>query len=143
MKGVLRFAIMLSLLAVAAGCAGVAAEEHVAAPTDGVGCAEPHHLPAPAFGARSEADSGARLVAQTDPVYPSLAREANIDWRVEVMALVCEHGRVVDAKVVKTDSAMLNSAAEECVRRWTFEPAHANGEPVPDWTQCFVHFNLK
>ncbi|HTK30607.1 MAG TPA: energy transducer TonB [Candidatus Saccharimonadaceae bacterium] len=115
----------------------------MAAPTDVVGCAEPHHLPAPAFGARSEADSGARVVAETDPVYPSMAREANVDGRVEVMALVCEHGRVVDARVVRTDSAMLSTAAMDCVRHWSFEPARANGQPVPDWTQCFVHFNLK
>ncbi|HEY3216633.1 MAG TPA: energy transducer TonB [Candidatus Eisenbacteria bacterium] len=71
--------------------------------------------------------------------YPTLAREAGVDGTVVLFALVCEHGRVVDVRVYKS-IPMLDAAAVEAVKRWTFKPALAGGRNVACWTEVPVRF---
>jgi TonB family protein len=71
------------------------------------------------------------------PVYPDLARERNVDGVVEVAALVCEHGRVVDVRVQKTDNELLDQAALDAVAQWVFKP-----DSAACWVNNPVKFRL-
>jgi TonB family protein len=68
---------------------------------------------------------------QVPAEYPEQAQDAGITGVVQVMVTVDETGRVIDAKVVSHDSPeILNDAAVEAVRQWTFKPATRMGAPV-------------
>jgi TonB family protein len=56
------------------------------------------------------------------PVYPEVARRMKIGGVVKVEAIVDPGGKVKDAKALNGNH-ILSPAAEEAVRRWTFEPA--------------------
>jgi len=81
-------------------------------------------------------------ITKVNPVYPDMAREANVDGTVLVQALVGKDGKVKDTKVVKTDSAMLNDAAANAVKQWIFKPALSNNKPVAVWVAVPVRFHL-
>jgi len=76
-------------------------------------------------------------ITKVPPVYPDLARERNVDGQVEVAALVCEHGRVVEIRVHKTDSHLLDQAAMTAVAEWKFAVA-----PAACWVNTPVNFRL-
>ena len=86
-------------------------------PAPQVGCTEKMHAPFPPPGAH--VDQAAIVVTKSAPIYPQIAREAGVDGTVMVSALVCEHGHVVEARVVKS-IPMLDAAACEAARKWTF-----------------------
>jgi len=78
----------------------------------------------------------------TAPVYPDIALEAHVDGTVVLDALVCEHGRVVDARKRKS-IPMLDAAAIECVLHWTFLAAHDSSHAYSCWTEVPVKFTLR
>ncbi|MFN7976292.1 MAG: TonB family protein, partial [Acidobacteriota bacterium] len=69
-----------------------------------------------------------KLVKKVEPVYPPLAKKARVGGNVEVEALIEADGRVSDAHVLRSDSALLEQAAIDAVRQWRFEPQE--GRPV-------------
>jgi TonB family protein len=105
------------------------------------GCREPSHTPFPAYGTERVPPLVPVAVTKIGPAYPSDAREAGVDGTVTVAALVCEHGRVVDARVVDS-IPMLDPAAVEAVRQWEFRPPLVHGKPVAAWTTIPVKFSL-
>jgi protein TonB len=74
--------------------------------------------------------------------YPEAAREANVDGVVTMAALVCEHGRVIEVRVVQS-IRLLDLAAAEAVRQWTFRPPLVHGQPVAVWTEVPYRFSLR
>jgi len=99
----------------------------------------PKAAPAPAeFDAVEEKPS---VVSFPAPVYPELARHAEVEGRVLLRLLVGADGRVKDAAVVE-GVAMLNAAALEAARGAIFRPALQQHRPVAVWVEVPVQFRL-
>ena len=79
------------------------------------------------------------------PVFPELARKAEIGGTVWVKALVDKTGKVRDAIIVKESGA--NAGFEESAIQHaytiTYKPAISNGQPIAVWVTYPVHFSLK
>lgn len=80
-------------------------------------------------------------INRVPPRYPDLAREAGVDGTVLVQALVDKGGKVRDVKVTKS-IPMLDQAALDAVKQWTFKPALSNNKPVAVWVAVPVKFSL-
>ena len=77
----------------------------------------------PARPARAqEAEAPRRVTKRIAPVYPAIAQRAHLSGVVRLAVAVAPDGTV---KRVKTlgGNAVLATAAEEALRRWTFEAA--------------------
>jgi periplasmic protein TonB len=82
-----------------------------------------------------------RRLSAVPPVYPSLAQMARLQGTVVIEATVNERGRVVNANVLQ-GLPMLNDAALEAVKKWTYTPTLVNGVPTPIIMTVTVHFRL-
>jgi len=105
------------------------------------GCRESVHAPRPAFGVNVSVDRTPEAVQKVAPEYPTPPRETGVEGTVVVAALVCEHGRVVETRVVKS-IPMLDASAVAAVSRWTYRPAIVSGRPVPFWVTEPVKYTL-
>jgi TonB family protein len=139
-------------LIVAGGCAS--AHEPVRRPVPDVGASaaqpvETHpasgdaqpgcqlsHQPFPAFGEGSVPDELPEAVTKVPPAVPS---GQNIEGTVLVTGLVCEHGRVVQTRIMKSIPG-LDEAASEAMMRWTFKPALSGGKPIAVWVTSPIRF---
>jgi protein TonB len=83
----------------------------------------------------------AKLIAQPQPVYPALARQARIQGNVVLHAIIDKDGRVGELQVV-SGHPLLVQAALEAVRNWRYQPTQLNGEPVEVDTTITVSFVL-
>jgi TonB family protein len=81
--------------------------------------------------------SGRKVVRQTMPRYPDLARRLNLEGTVKVMAVVSPDGKVKKVDPVG-GSPLLVQAAEEAVSQWKFAPATAESREVIE-----LHFSPK
>jgi len=70
-----------------------------------------------------QVDEFPRPLKKAEPWYPELAQKAGIEGTVYVQISVDTTGNVTEAKVVKTDHEVLNEAALQAARQWTFTPA--------------------
>lgn len=75
------------------------------------------------------------------PVYPEVARQADVEGTIIVRALVGKDGKVKDVIVVD-GHAMLNEAAMACARTAVFKPALVQGEPVEVWVMMPITFRM-
>lgn len=64
------------------------------------------------------------------PEYPDIARSAGVDGTVTIAARVGADGAIADAKVVNS-VPLLDRAALDAVRQWTYKPSRLNGKAVP------------
>ncbi|OGF15258.1 MAG: hypothetical protein A2W00_06630 [Candidatus Eisenbacteria bacterium RBG_16_71_46] len=127
----------------------IASQEEIAAITPGVsteGKGEivvqpPSEDELPAFGQYVYVEELPEAVTKVQPLYPDIAREANVDGTVMVQALVGKDGKVKDTRVVKS-IAMLDAAAVAAVKQWVFKPALSNNKPVAVWVAVPVRFSL-
>jgi protein TonB len=76
------------------------------------------------------------------PVYPSIAQSARVQGVVIIEATIGPDGRVQEAKVLRS-IALLDAAALEAVKQWTFTPTTLNGTPVPVIMTVTVNFTLQ
>ncbi len=128
----------------------IASQEEIAAITPGVSSEGDGNLVVqaptddelPKFGEYVYVEELPEAVTKTTPIYPDMAREANVDGTVLVQALVGKDGKVKDTKVVKSDNEMLNNAAVAAVKQWVFKPALSNNKPVAVWVAVPVKFKL-
>jgi protein TonB len=75
------------------------------------------------------------------PVYPSVARSAEVSGTVLVRALVGKDGRVRDCIVVD-GNPMLRDAAIACAKTAVFRPALLQHRPVEVWVMMPITFRL-
>jgi protein TonB len=75
-------------------------------------------------------DEPPRVVRAAEPVYPELARQAEIEGTVEVFVTIDETGRVIDAVVARSDVDILNQAAIDAAFKFVFTPALQRDVPV-------------
>jgi len=81
-----------------------------------------------------------KLVTSVLPVYPSIARSSGIEGNVVVEASIGLAGNVVATKVI-SGPKILRQAAVDALRRWKYQPAMLNGEPVTVQTTVTIQFH--
>ena len=69
-------------------------------------------------------------IKEVPPVYPAIAKSAQVQGDVVIEATIDEGGKVADARVVKS-VPMLDQAALDAVRQWEYQPSLLNGVPTP------------
>lgn len=76
--------------------------------------------------------------------YPKLAKEANIEGRVVVRALIDKSGEVRKTMVEYTDNSMLNQAAIDAIENYrNFTPAIQYDKAVTVWISIPIRFRLR
>ena len=81
------------------------------------------------------------LISFPSPVYPSLARQAEVEGTVRLRLQVGRDGRVQDV-VVTSGIEMLNDAAISAARGAIFKPALQQHRPVEVWVEVPLSFRL-
>jgi protein TonB len=81
-------------------------------------------------------------IEQPRPRYPGIAEQAGVDGVVRLRVLVDAGGGVREVLVTRS-VPMLDSAAIEAVRHWTFRPGLAAGRPVACWVEVSIRFVLR
>jgi len=78
----------------------------------------------------------------TDPAYPPLALQRQIQGTVTVNALISENGDVLQIAVLNSQAKGygLERATEVAVRKWKFRPATKNGVNVRVWKPLSITF---
>lgn len=72
-----------------------------------------------------------RPVRRVSPRYPVAAARSRIEGRLLLELLIGKDGRVGAIRVVKaTPAGIFEKAALDAVKKWTFEPARVDDEPV-------------
>ena len=76
------------------------------------------------------------------PIYPTIARTANVEGMVIIEAVIAVDGTVRDARVLRS-VALLDRAALDAVKQWRYAPTRLNGVAVPVIVTVTVHFRLQ
>lgn len=84
----------------------------------------------------------ARLVFQSQPVYPPLAKMARIQGTVRLMAVVAKDGTIEELKVLGGPTLLANSAIA-AAKNWRYRPMLLNGAPVEVQTEIAVNYALQ
>ncbi len=71
-----------------------------------------------------------KLLVNVQPEYPEIARQAGLEGKVIVEAIIDENGNVIDARVVYSDNEIFNKAALDAMRKMRYKPAKHKGIPV-------------
>ncbi|TDV39221.1 outer membrane transport energization protein TonB [Paraburkholderia caballeronis] len=99
---------------------------------------------APAAPPRETAPIGdAAYLHNPAPDYPQIAQERGWQGRVLLRVHVLASGQP-DSVAIQTGSGrrLLDDAAQEAVRRWTFVPARRGDEPTDGWVTVPIDFRL-
>jgi TonB family protein len=83
----------------------------------------------------------AKLLEHPEPEYPALARQARLQGRVVMRAIIGEDGRVENLQLL-SGHPMLVASAMEAVRQWVYQPTLLNGKPVEVEGEVHVDFTL-
>jgi TonB family protein len=75
--------------------------------------------------------------------YPDMARKLKLQGSVGLNVLISETGQVLEAKVVTSAHPILDQAAMDAVRQWTFEPASKKGVKVKVWYPVKMAFQSR
>jgi protein TonB len=76
------------------------------------------------------------------PVYPEVAKQARVQGVVILECTISPEGRVTDTRVLR-GVPLLDGAAIDAVRQWTYAPTLMNGVPVPVLMTVTVNFALQ
>ncbi len=80
-------------------------------------------------------DAGRKLVRKVDPVYPEMARRANLTGTVKIYAVVAPDGTVKSVEPVG-GSPLLVQASESAIKQWKFAPAAGESKELVE-----LHFH--
>jgi protein TonB len=83
----------------------------------------------------------AKIMNQARPVYPALARQARIQGKVLLEAVINKEG-VIEELTVVSGHPLLIQAALDAVKQWRYQPTMLNGVPVEVITTIEVNFTL-
>jgi periplasmic protein TonB len=116
------------------GTGAVEAPVEVAAPPP------PPPPPAPVI----EAKEGANYLKNPRPAYPHVAVREGWTGAIVLHVRVLPTGRAGDISVQKSSGhRVLDDAAVDAVKGWTFIPATQGGSPVAGWVNVPIEFQLK
>lgn len=78
------------------------------------------------------------------PVYPMLSRKRKEQGTVWLLLLVSKDGLVTELKLKKTSGFdRLDQAALQAVKKWKFQPARKEGQPIDYWYELPLKFSLQ
>jgi protein TonB len=83
----------------------------------------------------------AMLIHRVEPIFPTLARQAGREGRVELHALIGADGAVRSLQALEGDP-MFYPSALDAVRQWRYKPTLLNGRPVEVDTHITVIYKL-
>jgi periplasmic protein TonB len=83
----------------------------------------------------------AKIISQSQPTYPALARQARIQGTVVLRAIIGTDGLVNELQVI-SGHPLLVQAALDAVKRWRYQPTLLNDQPVEVDTTISVIFVL-
>ncbi len=133
------------------GSGAPAAEDgELFAGSGGLGTAAPPPPPAPkvvlpaALAPIVQAREGANYLKNPRPGYPSLARREGWHGTTTLRVQVGENGRPRSVQIQRSSGReVLDNAATEAVKKWTFAPATQGGQPVAGWVTVPIVFQLQ
>ena len=82
------------------------------------------------------------LLVSSAPIYPAMARQARVEGRVTIEAVIDTNGKLTNMTVV-SGPALLQQAAIDALRTWKYQPGYLNEKPVPTKTSITVNFRLR
>lgn len=82
-----------------------------------------------------------RKLTHVDPIYPQIAQSARIEGTVILETVIGVDGHVTAVRVLRS-IPLLDQAAMDAVKRWSFTPTLLNGTPVPIAMTVTVRFAL-
>ena len=88
-------------------------------------------------------DTYPEVIRERRPVYPEIARKAEVEGIVVVLVRIDETGRVVRARIEQSDAEVFNRAALDAAFGYVFRPAEQNGYPVKATISLSFKFVLK
>ena len=88
---------------------------------------------------RAETVTPATKIKNVQPVYPAIARAANVEGYVLLAVKVDKNGKVSDTKVIRS-SPLLDQAAVDAVRQWEYRPMRRGNVAVPTTMMVKVDF---
>ena len=78
------------------------------------------------------------------PQYPMLSRKRKEQGTVWLLLLVSKEGVVTQLKLKKTSGFdRLDQAALQAVKKWKFQPARKQGQPIDYWYELPLKFSLQ
>jgi protein TonB len=126
----------------------IASQEEIAQATpgtstegDNIVVAPPSEDETPKFGEFVYTEELPELITKVPTEYPEIARDAGVEGKVVVWALVGKDGRVLETKVTQS-IPMLDAAAVKAVKQYVFKPALNNNKPVAVWVAIPLKFSL-
>ena len=85
----------------------------------------------------------AQYLNNPSPIYPSNAKNNNIQGKVFLSVLVGIEGRAIEVKIANSSGySILDNSALSAVRKWQFVPAKKNGEAVSATVIVPVEFKI-
>lgn len=87
-------------------------------------------------------DRKAKVIYRVDPEYPEDARAKKIEGTVLLGFTIDHDGLPQGIQVKRSLYPSVDQSAIESVRKWRFEPALKNGQPVSMWVNVEVYFAL-
>jgi TonB family protein len=94
-----------------------------------------------AGGPDGSGDGKPQITKHVRPVYPPEAKQAGIQGKVELEAVVSRDGTVRSVNVLNGEP-VLADAATAAVKQWEYQPVLHDGEPVEVITRITVNFVL-
>ena len=70
-----------------------------------------------------------KLISSVPPQYPAIAKSVGVEGSVVVEASIGPNGDVVSTKII-SGPPILRQAALDALRRWKYQPATLNGDPI-------------
>jgi protein TonB len=77
------------------------------------------------------------------PTYPSVARAAQIEGDVVLVAYIDQYGRVTDVTVTRSVHPLLDQAARQAVLRYEYAPGRRGNIPESSTVRITVSFKLQ
>ena len=87
-------------------------------------------------------DTPAKHISGRAPSYPPMARKLKQQGRVTIEFVVTEEGVPNELVVIESAGAILDKAVLDSLRKWRYEPAKRNNEPVRVKIRVRQHFKL-
>jgi protein TonB len=87
-------------------------------------------------------DTAPKVVRGAKPTYPELARKAEVEGTVVVLATIDQEGKVIQAWIAHSDAQIFEDTALEAAYQYRFTPGKQNGIPVKATVSLTFRFTL-
>jgi len=89
---------------------------------------------------KNDGNRKAKLIYKVEPEYPDDARARKIEGSVQLGLTIDHDGEPQNIQIKRSLDPSLDQAAVDAIRKWRFEPAMKNGQPVSMWVVVEIYF---